>query len=126
MPSPTDRYYTDTHEWFKPEGENVTVGITQFAVGELSDITYVEFPAPGKALSAQKMFGEIESVKATNELYAPVDGSVAEINESVKKDPSLVNQDPYGKGWLIKIKTAAKDFSSFLSAQQYDAKYPQS
>jgi|SRR5271170_2021735 len=125
MPSPTDRYYTETHEWFKPEGDGVTVGITQFAVDQLADVTYLEFPAPGKALKANESFGEIESVKATNELYSPVDGSVALINEDVKKDPSLVNMDPYGKGWLIKIKTAAKDFSAFLSAQQYDAKNPQ-
>jgi glycine cleavage system H protein len=123
MSSPTDRYYTDTHEWIKPEGEGVTVGITQFAIDELADITYVDLPAPGKTLSANKSFGEIESVKATSELYAPVDGSVSQINEDVKKDPSLVNQDPYGNGWLIKIKTATRDFSSFLNAQQYDAKH---
>ena len=122
MASPTDRYYTETHEWLKPEGDGITVGVTQFAVDQLSDVTYVEFPAPGKAVSANQAFGEIESVKATNELYSPVDGSVAQINEDVKKDPSQVNMDPYGKGWLIKIKTATRDFSAFLSAQQYDAK----
>jgi glycine cleavage system H protein len=124
MMSPEDRFYTHTHEWLKPEGDGILVGITRFAVEELTDVTYVELPGPGAKLAAGKTFGEIESVKATSELYAPLDGEVSRVNEAVKKDPSLVNQDPYGKGWLIHIKTSRTDFSDFLPARKYDAAHP--
>lgn len=123
MASPTDRFYTETHEWLKSDGDNILIGITRFAVDELTDVTYVELPAVGKTLSAGKAFGEIESVKATSELYSPVDGQVTRINDVVKKDPSTLNQDPYDAGWLISVKTAKMDLSSFMSAAQYDVKF---
>src|SRR4029077_20115139 len=102
MSAPNDRRYSQSHEWHKQEGDTVTIGITQHAVDELTDITYVDLPPVGKKLDAGKRFGEIESVKATSELYSAVAGEVAEVNAALKEDPSLVNQDPYGKGWMIK------------------------
>ncbi|MCL5769760.1 MAG: glycine cleavage system protein GcvH [Planctomycetes bacterium] len=121
MEAPPDRFYTPTHEWIKPDGDAALVGITRFAVDELTDVTYVELPAPGASLTAGKPFGEIESVKTAGELYAPVSGEVIEANEAVKKDPSLINQDPYGKAWLIRIKTGPNDYSGLMTAQQYQA-----
>ena len=123
MASPADRFYTDTHEWLKLDGDSLLCGITRFAVEELTDVTYVDLPAIGKVVAAGKAYGEIESVKATSELYSPVDGAVAAINDKVKADPSLVNQDPYEAGWLVRIKTDRKDFSSFMTAAQYDARH---
>ncbi len=123
MASPTDRFYTETHEWIKLQGERVLLGITRFAVDELTDVTFVELPAIGKTLTVGKAFGEIESVKATSELYAPVDGAVVEVNEAVKNDPSTINQDPYETGWLVAVKTGPVDTSKLMSAAQYDAKF---
>ncbi len=119
MPSPADYLYTQTHEWIKKDGDILTVGITRFAVDELSDVTFVELPAIGRKVSAGSSFGEIESVKATSELYAPVDGQITAINEDLKKDPSLVNQDPYTKGWMVKIKSDSP-LHGFMTAEQYD------
>ena len=110
MPAPADRRYAETHEWHKQDGDVVTIGITQFAADELTDITYVDLPQPGKKVEAGKRFGEIESVKATSELYSAVTGEVLESNPALKEDPSLVNQDPYGKGWLIKLKAPARRY----------------
>ncbi len=123
MASPTDRFYTETHEWIKLQGERVLLGITRFAVDELTDVTFVELPAIGKTLTVGKAFGEIESVKATSELYAPVDGAVVEVNDAVKNDPSTINQDPYEAGWLVAVKTGPVDTSKLMSAAQYDAKF---
>ena len=123
MASPTDRFYTETHEWIKLQGDRVLLGITRFAVDELTDVTFVELPAIGKTLTVGKAFGEIESVKATSELYAPVDGAVVEVNEAVKNDPSTINQDPYEAGWLVAVKTGPVDTSKLMSAAQYDTKF---
>jgi glycine cleavage system H protein len=123
MPAPADRRYSETHEWHKVDGDIITIGITQHAVDELTDITFVALPAAGKAIAAGKTFGEIESVKATAELYASVTGEVVAANEAVKADPSLVNQDPYGKGWLIKVKAPAADVSKLMDAAAYNAKH---
>ncbi len=123
MPAPADRRYAETHEWHKQEGDFVTIGITQFAVDELTDITYVDLPQVGKRVEAGKRFGEIESVKATSELYSALAGEVAEANQAVKDDPSLVNQDPYGKGWLIKLKAPGADLSKLMTVEQYAAKH---
>jgi glycine cleavage system H protein len=123
MPSPADRKYSESHEWHKVEGDLVVIGITQHAVDELTDITYVQLPAKGKAVTAGKNFGEIESVKATAELYSGVTGEVAEQNAAVIADPSLVNQDPFGKGWLIKVKAPGADLSKLMDAAAYNAKY---
>lgn len=104
MAVPNDRKYSQTHEWFKPDGEVVTVGITQFAADELTDITFVDLPAAGETVESGSHFGEIESVKATGELYCPLTGEVVAVNEQLADDPGLVNSDPFEAGWMIKIK----------------------
>lgn len=98
--------YAKSHEWADLQGDICTVGITKFAVEQLTDVTNLELPKPGKQVTAGKPFGEIESVKAVFDLYAPVSGEVIAVNSAVAKDPSLVNQDSYGKGWMLKIKVA--------------------
>lgn len=103
MAVPQDRKYAQTHEWFKPEGNTVTVGISQFAADELTDITYVDLPKVGSAVAAGEDFGEIESVKATSGLFCAVSGKVIAINERLADEPELVNNDPFGDGWMIKI-----------------------
>jgi glycine cleavage system H protein len=123
MPAPTDRRYTESHEWHKQDGDFVTIGITQHAVDELTDLTYVDLPAVGKKISAGSRFGEIESVKATAELNTAVSGEVVETNPALKDDPSLVNTDPYGKGWMIKVKAPAADLSALLAGDAYSAKH---
>ncbi len=102
--TPDDRRYAETHEWHKLDGDTVTIGISQFAVEELTDITYVEVETQEGHIDKGASFGEIESVKATSEIYSGIAGEVVETNQEVLDDPSLVNQDPYGKGWIIKIK----------------------
>lgn len=123
MSAPADRRYSTSHEWHKQDGDTVTIGITQHAVDELTDITYVDLPAPGKKLEAGKRFGEIESVKATAELYTSVSGEVLAANPALKDDPSLVNTDPYGKGWMIKVKAPGDNLTALMSAEQYNAKH---
>jgi glycine cleavage system H protein len=107
MAPPSDRRYLATHEWHKLDGELVVIGITQIAADELTDITFVSLPKVGEAIAAHGRFGEIESVKATNDLYSGVAGSVVEVNSELTANPGLVNSDPYGKGWMIKIKPAS-------------------
>jgi len=104
MAVPSDRKYSQTHEWFKVEGDLVTVGITQFAADELTDITYVDLPKVGTQVQGGSHFGEIESVKATSELYCAVSGEVTAVNERLADEPGLVNSDPLGAGWMIKLK----------------------
>jgi len=124
MAAPADRKYASTHEWHKTEGDVVVIGITQHAVDELTDITFVELPAAGKKISAGASFGEIESVKATSELYSGIAGEIVASNAALKDDPSLVNQDPYGKGWLVKVKPAnPAELDALMSADQYNAKH---
>ncbi len=122
---PQDLRYSTTHEWAKIDGDICTVGITQFAVEQLTDVVALEFKV-GKgrktAVVAERPFGEIESVKAVSDLNAPVSGEVVEVNQAVANDPSLVAADPYGKGWLIKIKTApGTKLDALLTPQQYEA-----
>ena len=120
MPAPTDRRYLETHEWHKAEGDTVTIGITQFAADELTDITFVQLPKPGTKVAANKAFGEIESVKATSDLYSGVAGEVVAVNEKLTVEPGLVNRDPYEGGWMIKLKAAsAGDVNKLLSAEDY-------
>ena len=109
MAVPQDRKYTQTHEWFKVEGNTVTVGISQFAADELTDITYVDLPEVDGEVTAGEDFGEIESVKATSGLFCAVSGKVVAINEELADKPELVNSDPFGQGWMIKI--ACSDLS---------------
>ncbi|HVK11400.1 MAG TPA: glycine cleavage system protein GcvH [Gemmataceae bacterium] len=98
--------YTPSHEWASVAGDVATVGITQYAVEQLTDVTHLQLPKAGAALAAGKAFGEIESVKAVFDLNSPIDGTVLEANAAVQADPSLINQDPYGKGWMLKVKLA--------------------
>jgi glycine cleavage system H protein len=123
MSAPTDRRYSTSHEWHKQDGDIVTIGITRHAVDELTDITYVDLPAIGKQVQAGTRFGEIESVKATAELYCAVSGEVVEINIQLKNDPSLVNSDPYGKGWMLKVKAPGANLSGLMTPEQYTAQH---
>jgi glycine cleavage system H protein len=103
MPVPNDRKYRPSHEWFKADGSVVTMGITQFAADELTDVTFVDLPAAGKMVEAGATIGEIESVKATSDLYTAVGGKVIEVNKRLADEPELVNNDPFGEGWMLKI-----------------------
>jgi glycine cleavage system H protein len=103
MVVPSDRRYSQTHEWFKVDGTTVTIGITQFAADQLTDITYVDLPKVGAAVEGGSHFGEIESVKATGELYTAVTGTVKAVNTRLADEPGLVNSDPFGAGWMLKL-----------------------
>jgi glycine cleavage system H protein len=118
--TPADRRYLQSHEWHKPDGDVVTIGITQFAADELTDITYVSLPKAGTKVQANGRFGEIESVKATSDLYSGVGGTVTAVNEQLAGNPGLVNSDPYGAGWMIKIKADNPgDVNKLLSVEDY-------
>jgi glycine cleavage system H protein len=104
MSAPNDRKYLETHEWHKVEGDTATIGITQFAADELTDITFVSLPKVGAKVTANKPFGEIESVKATSDLYSGVSGEVIAVNDALNNDPGIVNKDPHTGGWMIKVK----------------------
>jgi len=120
MSAPSDRKYLQTHEWHRLDGDVVTIGITQFAADELTDITFVSLPKVGTALSANGRFGEVESVKATSDLYTGVGGTVTAINEALAGDPSLVNSDPYNRGWMIKVKLSnPADADALLGVEEY-------
>src|SRR5271170_5216933 len=106
MTTPSDRRYLATHEWHKLDGPTVTIGLTQFAADELTDITYVSLPKVGDAITAGGRFGEIESVKATSDLYSGVAGTVTAVNGELTANPGLVNSDPYAAGWMIRVKPA--------------------
>jgi glycine cleavage system H protein len=108
MAAPNDRVYSESHEWHKLEGDVLTLGITQFAVDQLTDVTYVEMKKPGFKFNAGDSLGEVESVKTTSDIYCAVPGEVIETNAALANDPSLLNSDPYGKGWLVKIKVSDK------------------
>ncbi|HWO56944.1 MAG TPA: glycine cleavage system protein GcvH [bacterium] len=112
--------YTKDHEWLDIQGDTGTIGITDFAQGELGDVVYVELPAVGTAVKAGEPFGTIEAVKAVSELYAPVSGTVSEVNTRLADEANLVNQDCYGAGWMIKIKIAnAAEANALLSPKDY-------
>lgn len=113
--------YSSTHEWVYVDGDLCIVGITRFAVEQLTDVTYVELPPVGRAVSKGKPFGVIESVKSANDLYAPVSGEVAEVNNRVADDPASISKDPYGDGWMIKIRSSSPDLSGLLKKSAYDA-----
>ena len=117
---PKQLRYAKTHEWARLDGGVCVVGLTQFAVDQLTDIIYIELPKVGKRVRAEGAFGEIESVKSVNDLYSPVDGEVVEVNTQLENDPSLISKDPYGKGWLIKVKVAAgATLDHLLTHEQY-------
>lgn len=123
MASKSDRTYLESHEWHKVEGDLVVIGISEHAVDELSDITFIEYTKDAGSISAGESFGEIESVKATSELYCGIDGEVVAVNNELVDSPQLVNDDPWGKGWMIKVKPSNPDqVTGLLSAEDYDAK----
>jgi glycine cleavage system H protein len=118
---PKDLRYTDQHEWIRMEGKVGTVGITDFAQRQLGDVTFVELPDVGKALHQGGEACSIESAKAASSIYAPASGNVTAVNEALAADPSLVNTDPFGRGWVYKIElTDAAQINSLLSPQQYE------
>src|SRR4051812_24954344 len=118
MSAPSDRKYLETHEWHKIEGDTATLGITQIAADELTDITYVSLPKVGAKLSANKPFGEIESVKATSDLYSGLSGEVTAVNDALTADPGLVNRDPFNGAWMIKLKLSnPAEAAKLLSAE---------
>lgn len=120
-PSPSDRKYTRTHEWALARGDIVTVGITPFATEQLADITFVDLPAVGSKVIAGQPCGEIESVKATSELFSPVSGQVTEVNQALRDAPEQVNNDPYGQGWMVRIRAAdPSELDRLLDATAYD------
>ncbi len=121
MPVPNDRRYSQTHEWFKAEGKLVTIGISQFAADELTDITYVELPQAGSHIEGGTHFGEVESVKATSELFTAVSGTVREVNPRLADEPELVNNDPFGDGWMIKVEcTDVTPLNKLMDGAAYD------
>jgi len=117
---PTDLKYAKTHEWVRLEGDTATIGITDFAQGELSDIVYVEITALGKTIKRDEPIGTIEAVKAVSDLYSPVSGQVIAANDSLKDSPANVNKDPYGEGWMAKIKVSdPTELAGLLDATAY-------
>ena len=122
MDFPGDVKYTKEHEWARKKGKEITIGITAHAQEELGDIVFLELPAVGASLVQGKTFGVVESVKAVSDLYSPVSGTVTRINEALLDTPETVNGDPYGKGWMIVLKTAeGAGLDSLLSAGDYEA-----
>ncbi|MCH7618119.1 MAG: glycine cleavage system protein GcvH [Chloroflexi bacterium] len=122
MVSPPELKYTKEHEWVRVEGDIGTIGITDYAQDQLGDIVFVELPAVGATISAAQKLGEIESVKAVSELFAPVSGEVTEANDGLADSPEAVNDDPYGDGWMVKMRlSAAAELDGLLSADEYEA-----
>jgi glycine cleavage system H protein len=120
MNIPADLKYTKEHEWIKIDGDVATVGITDFAQGELGDIVYVEIETEGETLDAEEVFGTVEAVKTVSDLFMPLSGEVIEFNAGIETDPESVNRDPYGAGWMIKIKFSdASEVDGLLSADAY-------
>jgi glycine cleavage system H protein len=120
---PADLRYTKEHEYVKPTADDgvVLIGITDFAQGELGDIVYVDLPKPGARFNAHDVFGTVEAVKAVSELFMPVTGEVLDINGALDGEPALVNSDPYGGGWMIKVKLAEGGDAGLMTAEEYQA-----
>jgi glycine cleavage system H protein len=119
MSNPTNRSYTKEHEWVLVEGDVATIGITAYAAEKLGDVVFVDLPKIGTSTTYMKICGEIESTKSVGELYAPLDGEVVEINDDVVSAPETVNTDPFGNGWLIKVRFTA--LPELMTAAEYDA-----
>jgi glycine cleavage system H protein len=119
--APTDLRYTRDHEWVRLDGEEATVGITQYAADQLGDIVFVELPDEGRDLEEAKAFGVVESVKAVSDLFAPLTGTVTSTNDALAANPELVNSDPYGDGWMIKIRLSdTSEMDDLLDGPAYD------
>ena len=122
MNVPADLKYTKSHEWVRLEGDVATIGITDHAQSELGDVVYVDLPTPGRALATDETFGTVESVKTVSDLYAPVAGEVVEVNGNLNAQSELVNTDPYGGGWMVKVRVAdTAEVAALLSPEAYGA-----
>ena len=117
---PADCRYTKEHEWIRIEGALGVIGVTDYAQKQLGDVVFLELPEVGRTLAANEVFGTVESVKAVSELYPPVSGEVVEVNKSAVAEPGIVNDDPYGDGWLIKLKLSSdSEIDNLMSAAEY-------
>ena len=122
MNFPAELRYTKEHEWVKLEGDLATVGITDFAQGELGDIVYVEIETVGQTLAQDEIFGSVEAVKTVSDLFLPIAGEILEVNPALNDQPELVNTDPFGEGWMIKMKVSnIEDFNSLMDVDTYQA-----
>ena len=118
---PEDLHYSKDHEWVRVDGNIAIVGITDYAQDSLGDVVYVELPKAGEKFTANESFGSVESVKAVSEVFSPVSGDIAQVNESLTDEPEKVNTDPYGDGWMIRVKmSAAGEVDSLLTAAEYE------
>ena len=118
---PQDFYYTKDHEWVQVKGDQALVGITEFAQKQLGDVVYIELPAVGTQLAVHQTIGSIESVKAVSEVFSPISGEVADVNSELNNSPELVNQDPHGKGWILRLKVKNKaDVNSLMKSTEYE------
>ncbi|MCL1943391.1 MAG: glycine cleavage system protein GcvH [Candidatus Azobacteroides sp.] len=122
MQFPSELKYTKEHEWIRVEGDNAYVGITDFAQNELGEIVFVDITTVGETIAKDKVFGTVEAVKTVSDLFMPVSGKVLEVNADLEDEPESVNEDPYGRGWIIKVKlTDAGEIVDLLSAEEYKA-----
>jgi glycine cleavage system H protein len=122
MNIPTNLLYTKDHEWIRVEGNTGFIGVTDFAQGELGDIVFIEIETVGETLGIEEVFGTIEAVKTVSDLFMPVSGEILELNPALEETPDVVNKDPYGKGWMVKIKiTNPAELKSLLTAEDYKA-----
>lgn len=118
---PEELHYSKDHEWVRVDGDVATIGITDYAQNSLGDVVYVELPKPGEPFAANESFGSVESVKAVSEVFSPVSGSVVESHDTLSDDPEKVNTDPYGEGWMIRIKMSnSGEVDSLLTAAEYE------
>ena len=125
MPSPADRKYSESHEWHKIDGDTLTLGISRFAVDALTDVTYVQMKKIGTAFKPGDIVGEVESVKTTSDIYCFVAGTITEVNSALNDNPGLINEDPYTKGWLVKVKVSdASGLAKLMDAAAYDKAHP--
>ena len=124
MTTPPDCQFSESHEWYRIEGDVVTVGITQFAANELTDITYVEMQDDGTSVGIGESLGEVESVKTTSDINSAFVGEIIESNSAVVDDPSILNSDPYGNGWLVKVRVQETSVEGLMNQETYDSKYP--
>jgi len=118
---PEDLKYSQSHEWVKVDKDIATVGITDFATKQLTDLVYVELPSMGAKVTKGSSFGVVESVKAVSDLHSPVSGTVVKVNEKLSKEPEIINQDPYGKGWMIKVKIEDQtELDTLMDSEEYE------
>ena len=122
MNIPADLKFTKDHEWIKVDGDQATIGVTDYAQGELGDIVYVEIETEGETLEREDVFGTVEAVKTVSDLFMPVSGEVVSVNEALADSPDIVNNDPYGDGWMVKVKLSnAAELDDLLSPEDYKA-----